>query len=91
MSTATVDYAAQTTKCKISRAEFATRAARAKVTVEYEGKTYVFNAEPKEFASGSFGWNVSDKAVLTLDGRDVKCQIGLNITAIGSKDLPKDA
>jgi hypothetical protein len=88
-ATATPDYAAKKTKRTISRSEFRERAKPAKVTLEYEGKAYVFEAVVKEYDTGSLGWGVSDKAVLTLDGRDVKCQVGMNVTAIGSKELPK--
>ena len=78
------------TECKISRKEFAERAKQAKLTLEYDGKTYTFAMDPMEYKTGSLGWNLSDKATFTLDGRDVKVQIGLNVTAIASKDLPRD-
>lgn len=83
--------------CPINRVEFAQRAKPMKVTLEYEGKTYTAYVQVKEFESGSLGWNLSDKWGSSttqsggpcLDGRDVPVQIGLNITAIGSKELPK--
>lgn len=78
------------TTCTISRAEFRERAKQLKVTLEYEGKTYTQYVPVKEFESGSLGWSLSDKFVPCMDGRDVKCQVGLNITCIGSKDLPRD-
>ena len=86
---ATTEYASKKTPCAISRDEFRARAKPGKVTVEYDGKSYSYPLEVKEFSTGSFGWQLSDKATLTLDGRDVKCQLGLNLTAIGSKELPK--
>ena len=79
------------TTCTINRGEFRARAKQMKVTLEYEGKTYTQYVAVKEFESGSLGWSLSDKFTPCLEGRDVKCQVGLNITAIGSKDLPKDA
>lgn len=85
------EYNGQKTKCAISRQEFRTKAKPGKVTLELDGKVFVFPLEVKEFSTGSFGWQLSDKATPCLDGRDVKCQIGLNVTAIGSKELPKDA
>lgn len=78
------------TTCAITRAEFRARAKTIKVTLEYDGKTYVQHVAVKEFESGSLGWSLSDKFTPCLEGRDVKCQIGLNITAIGSKELPRD-
>ena len=77
-----------TTKCQISRAEFSERAKTAKVTLEYEGKSYVFEVEPTTYKTGSMGWPLNEKCVFTLDGRDVKMQVGLNITCVGSKELP---
>ena len=77
------------TVCNITRDEFRTKAKAIKVTLECDGKTYVAYANVKEFESGSLGWNLSDKWTPCLDGRDVRCQLGLNITAIGSKELPK--
>lgn len=86
---ATTDYAAKTTKCPISRQEFRERAKPMRITLEYDGKTYTTEVQVKEYESGSLGWSLSDKWVPCLEGRDVKCQIGLNVTAIGSKELPK--
>jgi hypothetical protein len=76
------------TTCAISRAEFKGRAKPIKLTMEYDGKTYVQYVSAKEFSTGSMGWNLNDKATFTLEGRDVSCQIGLNVTVIGSKELP---
>jgi hypothetical protein len=79
------------TVCNITRSEFRTKApSTVKVTVECQGKVHTFLAQVKEYDSGSLGFCLSDKAMLTLDGRDVKCQVGMNITLVGSKELPKD-
>jgi hypothetical protein len=40
---------------------------------------------PKEYKTGSLGWMVSEKAMMMIEGEQVKVQIGLNITIIGSK------
>ena len=78
------------TECTITRQEFTQRAKPIKITLEYpDGRSYQQYVSVKEFESGSLGWSLSDKATFTLEGRDVKCQVGLNITAIGSKALPK--
>lgn len=88
-----------TTKCPVSRSEFLTVAKGLKVTIETpDGQTATFIATVKEFSSGGLGWNVSEKTTITLDGtvdgktlhRDAKCQVGLNISVIGSKDLAKE-
>ena len=47
-------------------------------------------AAVKEFSTGSLGWNINDKLQLEVDGKPVTVQVGLNLTIIGSKDLPQD-
>ena len=43
----------------------------------------------RTYDSGSVGYNVNGKAPIRLkDGTTVKVQVGLNITVIGSKELP---
>ncbi len=46
--------------------------------------------EPKDFSTGSIGWYAGGKVVLEVGGEPLKCQIGFNITVVGSKELPKD-
>lgn len=50
------------------------------IVVEIDGQQ--FTAVPKAFGTGSVGWNLNGKIV--VDG--IKCQLGLNITVIGSKE-----
>jgi hypothetical protein len=47
------------------------------------------SAEPKEFSTGSLGWYCGGKLTITLDGIPVRVQVGLNLTAVGSKELPR--
>ena len=47
-------------------------------------------AAVKEFSTGSLGWNINDKLQIEVDGKPVTVQVGLNLTIIGSKDLPQD-
>jgi hypothetical protein len=47
-------------------------------------------ADVKEFSTGSLGWYLNGKATLEIDGKPVQVQIGLNLTLVGSKDLPKE-
>lgn len=46
--------------------------------------------DPKEFSTGSLGWYGNAKIVLEVGGEPVKCQVGFNITIVGSKEIPKD-
>ena len=39
----------------------------------------------------SFKWFVNGKTLIDVGGKQVSVQIGLNLTIVGSKDLPKDA
>jgi hypothetical protein len=45
-------------------------------------------AEVKEFSTGSLGWYCGGKLALTIDGKPVKVQVGLNLTIVGSKEIP---
>jgi hypothetical protein len=76
---------AKKTSCPISRAEFGAHAKA--VTVQIGDKTYT--AVPKEFSTGSLGWNINDKITLDIGGKVVTVQIGMNLTIVGSKDLPR--
>ncbi len=46
-------------------------------------------AQPKEFSTGSLGWNVNEKVNIQMGDRRVTVQVGLNLTIVGSKDLPR--
>jgi hypothetical protein len=78
---------AKKTSCPITRAQF--RGHAKPMTIVINGKEY--NAIPKEFSTGSLGWNVNDKINLEIDGTLVTVQIGMNLTIVGSKELPPDA
>ncbi len=78
---------AKKTTCPISRAEFAAHAKA--VEVQIGEKKYT--AVPKEFSTGSLGWNINDKVTIEIAGKHVTVQIGMNLTVVGSKDLPKEA
>lgn len=75
------------TTCPISRQQFRTGAKP--VTVVINGIPMI--AEVKEFSTGSLGWYLNGKAAIEIDGVPVSAQIGMNLTIVGSKDLPKDA
>jgi hypothetical protein len=73
--------------CPITRAQFRQNAKP--LTIKIGDKE--FKAVVKEFSTGSLGWNVNDKMTVDLGGTDVTVQIGMNLTIIGSKDLPPDS
>jgi hypothetical protein len=75
------------TVCPISRADFLAKAQPIKI--ELAG--FPMQADPREFSTGSFGWYVNGKAPVTVDGKSIQCQIGMNITVVGSKELPRTA
>ncbi|MBI3829974.1 MAG: hypothetical protein HY291_10680 [Planctomycetes bacterium] len=74
------------TTCPISRADF--RAKAKPMKVEINGVPMM--AEVKEFSTGSFGWYLSGKTMIEIDGKTVSVQVGANLTVIGSKELPKE-
>lgn len=72
--------------CPVSRQEFRDKAKPVSVTI---GASTML-ADVKEFSTGSLGWYLNGKTTLEIDGKAVQVQIGLNLTLVGSKDLPKD-
>ncbi len=77
---------AKKTTCPISRSEFKTKGKP--VTVSIAGVPLV--AEVKEFSTGSLGWYLNGKTMIDVGGTPVSVQIGLNLTIVGSKELPHD-
>jgi hypothetical protein len=72
-------------KCSIERERF--KSSAKPIQVEINGTPFL--AQVKEFSTGSFGWNLNSKGTFQVDGVPVNVQIGLNLTVIGSKDVPK--
>jgi hypothetical protein len=77
---------AKKTSCPISRAEFHTKAKPVTVSIN----NIPLQAEVKEFSTGSLGWYLNGKATIDVGGTPVSVQIGLNLTIVGSKELPRD-
>jgi hypothetical protein len=77
---------AKKTSCPITRAEFHSKAKPVTVTI---GEIPMI-AAVKEFSTGSLGWYLNGKTTIMIDGTPVEVQIGLNLTIIGSKELPPD-
>lgn len=46
-------------------------------------------AEVKSFSTGSFGWYINGKTLVTVDGKPVSVQIGMNLTVVGSKEADR--
>lgn len=72
--------------CPITRTDFREHAKPMQVTIN----NVPLIAEVKEFSTGSLGWNLNGKTTIEINGTPVSVQIGLNMTLVGSKDLPKD-
>ena len=47
-------------------------------------------AEVKEFSTGSLGWYLNGKTSIDVGGKLVSVQIGMNLTIVGSKELPQE-
>ncbi len=58
-----------------------------KVTIDGES----FEVPVKFFSTGSLGWYLNKKMEIDVGGVKVPVQIGLNLTIVGSKELPQDA
>jgi hypothetical protein len=71
--------------CPITRAEFQHDAKPVEVTINGIPMT----AEVKEFSTGSLGWYLNGKASIKVGDKSVSVQIGMNLTIVGSKELPK--
>jgi hypothetical protein len=73
------------TSCPITRAEFNEHAKPVSVKI---GEVPLL-AEVKEFSTGSLGWYLNGKTTIEVGGKAVTVQIGMNMTIVGSKELPK--
>jgi hypothetical protein len=77
---------AKKSSCPITRADFDAKAKP--VTVVINGTNH--RAEKKTFSTGSLGWYLNGKTTIDVDGTPVTVQIGLNLTIVGSKELPSE-
>ena len=71
--------------CPVTRDEFRDKAQPVNVTIN----GVPMAAEVKEFSTGSFGWYLTSKVTVEVGGKPVTAQIGMNLTVVGSKELPK--
>ena len=74
------------TTCPISRPDFLAKAEPLKI--EINGQSII--AEPREFSTGSFGWYLNGKTVISVDGKALSVQIGMNMTVVGSKEAARE-
>ena len=84
---ATRNLSANATKCPISRGEFREHAVALPVCI---GEQLPLDAEVKEFSTGSLGWYLTHKVDVVINGKRCKVQVGVNLTIVGSKELPQD-
>ncbi len=71
--------------CPISKTQFLDRAEAVKLSIN--GQDMI--AEKREFSTGSFGWYLTGKTVVTVDGKPLSVQVGLNLTVVGSKEAER--
>ena len=74
------------TNCPISRDQFKKDAKPVEIVVN--GVPLL--AEVKEFSTGSLGWYLNGKTTIKVGDIAVSVQLGMNLTSVGSKELPKD-
>jgi hypothetical protein len=78
------------TTCSATRAELLAAKPLVMELRDHEGnivfKTYL---PVRAFSTDSVGYNANGKAEICMGSKYVTCQVGANITVIGSKELPK--
>ncbi len=75
------------TVCPVSREQFK-RAPVVVVQFVVDGVVVASqSATPREFSTRSLGWYTGDKISIPVDGVPVKVQVGVNLTAVGSKEV----
>ncbi len=79
---------ASKTQCPVTRKEFLTNASPLSVRFGQGGWT---NANPKHYATESVGWCLTGKVAVRVGDYSLGCQVSLNATCVGSKDLPAEA
>jgi hypothetical protein len=71
--------------CPVSRTQFLEKAESIKVSIN--GQEII--ADKREFSTGSFGWYYNGKISVTVDGKPLSIQVGLNLTVVGSKEAER--
>lgn len=88
-TTATPTGEVKKNPCPITREQFKAKAPVLTIQVN-NGETGIglFTCGPKDFSTGSMGWGANDKMTVLIDGVPTKVQVTLNLTVVGSKELP---
>lgn len=68
--------------CPVTAGEFLTHAKPLSITID--GNSVL--VPTKLFSSGSFGWYLSQKLTVIVDGKPVTVQVGANFVVVGSKE-----
>jgi hypothetical protein len=71
--------------CPLSKTQFLEKAESVKLTI---GTSEII-ADKREFSTGSFGWYHNGKTTITVDGKPLAVQVGINLTVVGSKDAER--
>ena len=71
--------------CPLSKTQFIDKAEPVKVVIN--GQELI--ADKREFSTGSFGWYYNGKVNISVDGKPLSVQIGLNLTVVGSKEAER--
>ncbi|MDX2092895.1 MAG: hypothetical protein SFX73_33910 [Kofleriaceae bacterium] len=74
------------TAAPVTAKQFAEKAEPLKIVIN--GQEML--AEVKQFSTGSFGWYLNGKTVISVDGKAVSVQIGMNMTVVGSKEAARE-
>ncbi len=77
---------AKKTSCPVTRDQFRAHAKPIDITIKGQN----LRVPVKYFSTGSLGWYLNNKMDVDLGGTSVSVQIGLNMTIIGSKELPEE-
>ncbi len=71
--------------CPVSKTQFLETAEPVKLMI---GNSEIV-ADKREFSTGSFGWYYNGKTTITVDGKTLSVQVGLNLTVVGSKEAER--
>jgi hypothetical protein len=71
--------------CPVSKTQFLDKAEPVKIMIG----TQELIADKREFSTGSFGWYYNGKTTITVDGKPLSIQVGLNLTVVGSKEAER--
>jgi len=71
--------------CPVTKTQFLDKAEPVKILI---GSSELV-ADKREFSTGSFGWYYNGKTTISVDGKLLSVQVGLNLTVVGSKEAER--